>query len=54
MYTKLNKKKVFDSSIILESNKITALLPNDSLSFTFYETFSNSIQNCTTFENEFF
>ena len=35
--------------ISLESDKVTALLPNDSLTFTFYEAFSNSIQNWTPF-----
>ena len=47
-------KKVFDSSISLESDKITALWPNDILTFTFYETFSNSIPNWAIFEKEAF
>ena len=33
---------------------MTALWPNDSLTFTFYVTFSKSIPNETTFEKEFF
>ena len=47
-------KKVFDSSISLESDKITALWPNDSLTLTFYETFSNSIPNWAIFVKEDF
>ena len=35
--------------ISLESDKMGALWPNDSLTFTFYETFSNSIPNWAIF-----
>ena len=38
----------------LESDEMTALWPNDSLAFTFYLIFSNSIQNWTTFVKEVF
>ena len=38
----------------LESDEMTALWPNDSLTFTFYVIFSNSIPNWTTFVKEFF
>ena len=37
----------------LESDKMTVLWPNDSITFTFYETFSNGIPNGTTSEKEF-
>ena len=46
--------KFFDSMLILESEKITALLPNKTLTFSFYGSLSNSIQNWTTFAKEFF
>ena len=36
----------------LESDEMTALWPNDSLTFTFYVTFSNSIPYWTTFVKE--
>ena len=35
--------------ISLESGEMNALLPNESLTFTFHETFSNSIAKLTTF-----
>ena len=38
----------------LESDEMTALWPNDSLTFTFYLKFSNSIPNWTTFVKEVF
>ena len=38
----------------LESDEMTALGPNDSLTFSFYQTFSNSIPNGTTFLKEVF
>ena len=38
----------------LESDKMTALWTNESLTFTFYETFSNSLPIWTTFVKEFF
>ena len=41
----LLEKKFFDSMYSLESDKMTALCPNDSITFTFYVTFSNSIPN---------
>ena len=50
----LLKKKFFDSMFSLESDKMTALWPNDSLTFTFYETFSNNIPNWTIFVKEVF
>ena len=34
--------------------EMTALWPNDSLTFTFFETFSNSIPKWTTFVKEIF
>ena len=37
-----------------ESEEKTAFLPNDSLTFTFYVTFSNSIPNWATFVKEVF
>ena len=37
----------------LESDEMTSLWPNDSLTFIFYVTFSNSIPNWATFEKEF-
>ena len=50
----LLQKKFFDSMFSLESDEMTALWPNDSLTFTFYATFSNSIPNWTTFVKEVF
>ena len=47
-------KKVFASMFSLESDEMTALGPNDSLTFTFYLKFSNSIPNWTTFVKEVF
>ena len=38
----------------LESDEMTALWPNDSLTFTFYVKFSNSIQNWTILVKKFF
>ena len=38
----------------LESDEMTGLWPNDSLTFTFYITFSNSIPNWTAFVKEVF
>ena len=38
----------------LESDEMTALWPNDSLTFTFHETFSNSIPKWTAFVKEVF
>ena len=38
----------------LESDKMTASWPNDSLTFTFYVIFSNSIPNWATFVKEVF
>ena len=38
----------------LESDEMTALWPNGSLTFTFYEIFSNSIPKWTTFAKEVF
>ena len=38
----------------LESDEMTALWPNDSLTFTFYVAFSNSIPNWASFENKRF
>ena len=40
--------------ISLESDKITALWPNDSLTYSFHETISNSIPKWTTFVKEVF
>ena len=40
--------------INLESDKMTALWPDDSLTFTFYVAFSYSIPNWTTFVQDFF
>ena len=37
--------KFFDSMFSLESDKITALLPGDSLTLIFYVKFSNSTPN---------
>ena len=41
----LLQKKFFDSMFGLESEKMTALRSNQSLTFIFYVTFSSSIQN---------
>ena len=38
----------------LESDKMTALWPNDSLTLTFYVIVSNSITNWATFKKEVF
>ena len=38
----------------LGSDEMTALWPNDSLTFTFYVTFSNNIPNWTTIVEEVF
>ena len=38
----------------LESDEMTALGPNDSLTFTFYVIISNSIPNWTSFVKEVF
>ena len=38
----------------LESDKMTALWPNNSLTFTFYMTFSNSIPDFTKYVKEVF
>ena len=45
-------KEVFDLMFSLEGDKMTALLPNGSLTLTFYVTISNSILNWTTFVKE--
>ena len=47
-------KKVFDLMFSLESDKMTALWPNDSLTLTFYMTLENSIPNWTTLVKEVF
>ena len=47
-------KKFFDSMFSLESDEMTALWPNDSLTFTFYVIISNSIPNCAAFVREVF
>ena len=36
----------------LEGDEMTALWPNDNLTLTFYETFSNSIPNWAIFVEE--
>ena len=38
----------------LESDEMTALWPNDTLTFTFYVRFSNSIPNWSNFVKEVF
>ena len=38
-------KKFFDLMFSLKSDKMTAFRPNDTLTFKFYITFSNSIPN---------
>ena len=50
----LLSKKFFDSMFSLESDKMTALWPNDRIMFTFYVTFSNGIPHWTTFVKYFF
>ena len=40
--------------ISLESDEMTALWPNDLLTFTFHETFKNSIPNWAIFVKEVF
>ena len=47
-------KKFYDSMLSLESDEMTVLWPNDRLIFTFYLTFSNRIQNWTTFVTKVF
>ena len=47
-------KKFFDSMFSLESDGKTAMWPTDSLPLTFFETFSNSVPNWTTFVKEVF
>ena len=37
-----------------QSDEMTAFCPNQRLTFTFYETFSNSIPNWATFVKEGF
>ena len=44
----------FDLMFFLESDKMTALWPNDRLTLTFYVIFSNTIPNWTTFVTDFF
>ena len=50
----LLQKKFLDLMFSLESDKMTSLWPNDSLTFTFYVTFSNFIPNGRTFVKEVF
>ena len=50
----LLQKKIFDSMFSLESDEMTALWPNDSLTFTFYVTFLKSIPNWASFVKEGF
>ena len=45
----LLEKKFFDLMFSLEDDEMTALWPNDSFTFNFYETFSNSIPSWTIF-----
>ena len=47
-------KKFFDSMISLESDEMTGLWSNDSLTFPFYGTFSISVPDWTTFVKEVF
>ena len=47
-------KKFFDPMLYLESDEMTALWQNDSLTFTFCMTFSNIIPNWTIFVKEVF
>ena len=46
--------KFLDSMLSLESDEMTALWPNDSLTFTFYAKISKSIPNWATFVKEVF
>ena len=49
-----NEQHLFlDTMFSLESDKISALWPNDSLTFTFYVKISNSIPKPETFVKEF-
>ena len=50
----LLKNKFLDLKLTLKRVKMTALWPNDSLTFTFYATISNSIPNLTIFVKEVF
>ena len=50
----LLKKNYFDSMVSLESDEMTALWSNDSLTFPFYGTFSISVPDWTTFVKEVF
>ena len=47
-------KKFFDQMFSLESDKMTALWPNDSPNFTFYVPFSNRMPNWASFKKEVF
>ena len=47
-------KEVFDLIFSLESDKMTALWTNESITFTFYVIISNSIPNWATFVKEVF
>ena len=47
-------KEVFDSMISLKSYKMTALWPNEFLTFPFYEMFLIGMPNWTTFVKSFF
>ena len=47
-------KKNFWVMLSIESDKMTAFWPHDSLTFTFCMTFSNIIPNWTTFVKEVF
>ena len=46
-------KKFSDSMFSFESDKMTPLWQNDSLTFTFYATFWNNIPNWTGIEKGF-
>ena len=46
-------KKLFNLMFSLESDKITALWPNDSLTFISYVIISNSVPNWVTFLEKF-
>ena len=46
--------KFFDSMFSLESDKMTALLPNDRLTFNFHKTFSNCTPSWITFVKDVF
>ena len=50
----LLQKKFLDFMFNLESDEMTALWPNDSITFTFCMTFSNIILNWTIFLKKFF